>query len=536
AKLTPPANRAALARRRLATAEQLFVTGEAERCRSLVEALIVELGPCPERADALVLLSETVPDLDEAVALCRQALEEADGDNARAAKAAIVLGASFGRENRNVEQLDAARTALERAELSGDKELLIEALQGVANAGVLLGGPIDEGSMRRALELEREIGGLPGRRSPRLWQGWQLFWLDDLEAARPIVLSEAERALAEGQLTEWLHLAPMLINLEIRAGNWDLAASYCEQALPEARDVDISYLTQNLEVAYLGLRSMRGEKEAQAGLIEAYELGLRSAHIQAAATSIAYLAMFDQAKGDHAQAWHWISSLLELQKKSAPAKKGPSLDHPRVILYRSLAAELLVALGEGEQAERFVDELTKISERTGQPLALAMAARSRALLAALRGDLDAARSDFKQALAAHARASHEFELARTELYYGSTLRRAKRRGEARRVITRALARFEKLGAVEWAKRARDELARTGAGRRAGGGELTPTERRVAELVASGQSNKDVAAALFVSVRTVEANLSKIFRKLGIDSRAELAGRLRGDLPKERENR
>jgi DNA-binding CsgD family transcriptional regulator len=534
AKLTPPADREALARRRLTTAEQLFVTGEAERCRSLLEALIGELGPCPQRADALVLLSETVPDLDEAVRLCRQALEEADDDNARAAKAAIVLGASFGRENRYAEHLEAARIALRHAELSGDKVLLIEALQGVANAGVLLGGPIDDASMQRALELEREIGGLPGRRSPRLWHGWQHFWLDDLEAAGPIVRSETERALAEGQLTEWLHLMPMLINLEIRVGNWDLAESYCEQALPEARDVGISYTVQNLEVVHLGLRSMRGEKEARSNLIEAYERGLQSAHIQAAYTAIVYLAMFDQAKCDYAEAWQWISSLLEIHKDGEPPETGPSLDQPRIILHRSLAAELLLALGEGERAERYVDELTQVSERTRSPLALALAARSRALLAALRGDLDASREAFKEALEAHAGASHAFELARTELYYGTTLRRAKRRGEARRVLTRALDRFEKLGAAEWAKRTHSELARTGVGRRAEGSELTATERRVAELVASGQSNKDVAAALFVSVRTVEANLSKIFRKLGIESRSELAGRLRDDLPKEPE--
>jgi DNA-binding NarL/FixJ family response regulator len=146
----------------------------------------------------------------------------------------------------------------------------------------------------------------------------------------------------------------------------------------------------------------------------------------------------------------------------------------------------------------------------------------------LRGDLETASKAFEQALEAHAGTSHPFELARSELYYGTTLRRAKHRGEARRVIARALERFETLGAAEWAKRAQGELARTGAGQHAGGSELSPTERRVAELVASGQSNKEVAAALFVSVRTVEANLSKIFRKLGIESRSELAGRLGGE--------
>ena len=480
AKLTPPANREALARRRLATAEQLFVIGEAERSRALLEQLIAELRPCPERADALVLLSETVPDLDEAVRLCRQALEEADDDDSRAAHAAIVLGASFARENRYAEQLEAARIALGHAELCGDKELLIEALQGVANASVLLGGPIDEPSMQRALKLEREIGGLPGRRSPRLWQGWQFFWLDDVEAARPILQSETERALTEGQLTEWLHLMPMLINIELRAGNWDIAEAYCQEALPEVRDVDISYLAQNLENVHLGLRSMRGDDEARSGLIGAFERGLKSAHVQAAYTAIIYLALFEQARCDAAQAWHWISTLLELQEKTAVSTGGKAVDQPRVLLHRGLAAETLLALGESEHAEPYVNELTQISKRTRQPFALALAARSRGLLEASRGDLQAASEAFEQALEAHADFSHPFELARTELYCGTTLRRTRRRGEARRVIARALARFEALGAAEWAKRARSELARTGTGRRAGGSELTPTERSVAE--------------------------------------------------------
>ena len=525
AKLTPPANREALVRRRLATAEQLFATGEAERCRALLEALIADLGPCPERADALVLLSETVPDLDEAVRLCRQALEEAADDNTRAANAAIVLGASLARENRNAEQLEAAQVALEHAELSGDKEILIEALQGVANARVHLGEPISEPLMQRAIELEREIGGLPGRRSPRLWQGVQLFWLDEVDAARPILQEETERALAEGQLTEWLHLIPILINLEIRTGNWDLAERYCEQALPEARDVDISYLTQNLEAIHLGLRSMRGEEEARSGLIEAVERGLRSAHVQAAYMAINYLAFFELARGDAGEAWRWISSVIELREKNAISSDGHDLDQPRSLFHRALAAEALLALGESKQAERYVEELTQISERTRQPLALALAARSRALLAALCGDLEAANEAFNQALEAHAASPNPFELARTELYYGTTLRRTKRRGEAQRVIARALERFEALGAAAWAKRARSELARTGTSQRTGGSELTPTERSVAELVAAGQSNKEVAAALFVSVRTVEAHLSKVFRKLAIESRSELAGRL-----------
>jgi DNA-binding NarL/FixJ family response regulator len=111
------------------------------------------------------------------------------------------------------------------------------------------------------------------------------------------------------------------------------------------------------------------------------------------------------------------------------------------------------------------------------------------------------------------------------LAQGTVERRAKRRAAAREALTAALELFDGLGAPLWAERAAAELARV-PGRGRAPSELTETERRVAELVAEGLANKEVAARLFVSVRTVEANLSKVYAKLGVRSRNQLAGRLR----------
>jgi DNA-binding NarL/FixJ family response regulator len=105
-------------------------------------------------------------------------------------------------------------------------------------------------------------------------------------------------------------------------------------------------------------------------------------------------------------------------------------------------------------------------------------------------------------------------------------RRAKRRGEARAALTRALEVFDQLGAPLWAEKAASELARI-PGRAPAASELTETERRIAELVASGLANKEVAARLFVTVRTVEGNLTRIYAKLGVRSRTELAALLAG---------
>ena len=130
-----------------------------------------------------------------------------------------------------------------------------------------------------------------------------------------------------------------------------------------------------------------------------------------------------------------------------------------------------------------------------------------------------------RALVAHERLPQPFELGRTLLAQATIDRRAKRRAAAREAATNALEIFDGLGAAIWAERAASELARIPGRSGRASNELTETERRVAELVAQGLSNKEVAAAMFVSVRAVEANLSKVYGKLGIRSRTQLVGRL-----------
>jgi DNA-binding NarL/FixJ family response regulator len=124
----------------------------------------------------------------------------------------------------------------------------------------------------------------------------------------------------------------------------------------------------------------------------------------------------------------------------------------------------------------------------------------------------------------HAGLDEPFELARTSLAQGSIERRAKRKAEARIALANAEAIFDKLGARLWLERTQRELARTGL-TRSFDRELTPTELRVAELAAAGSQNKEIAGALSVSVKSVEANLSRVYAKLGIRSRVELAARL-----------
>jgi DNA-binding CsgD family transcriptional regulator len=192
--------------------------------------------------------------------------------------------------------------------------------------------------------------------------------------------------------------------------------------------------------------------------------------------------------------------------------------------------EALITLGRLEDAEKLLTRLERRARRLKRSSALAAAARCRALLAAARGDVAFALSTLDRALAEHDRVPMPFEQSRTLLVLGEVQRRAKQKRAARETLEASLASFESFGAEIWARRARSELARIG-GRAPATDALTPTERRVAELVAQGRPTKEVASELFVSVKTVEGHLSRIYAKLGVRSRAELAARFAAESPR-----
>jgi DNA-binding CsgD family transcriptional regulator len=167
--------------------------------------------------------------------------------------------------------------------------------------------------------------------------------------------------------------------------------------------------------------------------------------------------------------------------------------------------------------------------RTGQTWARAVALRSRALVT----PGDAVGELLAEAAALHrVDGAHLFDRARTDLLHGEWLRRARRRSEARGPLRAAIDAFTELGASPWAERARAELRATGETRATGPGhdplaELTPQEMQVVRLAATGLSNRDIGAQLFLSPRTVGYHLYKAFPKLGVASRAQL---VRLDLP------
>jgi DNA-binding CsgD family transcriptional regulator len=233
------------------------------------------------------------------------------------------------------------------------------------------------------------------------------------------------------------------------------------------------------------------------------------------------LGFLELSLGNPAAAHETLAPLAEMVA-------GMGLGDPGVVRFLPDEIEALIALGRLDDAEQRLLLLEERGRAVERVSALAAAARCRALLESARGADEAARASLTAAHAFHARLDQPFERARTLLAEGTIARRARRRSGARDALTSSLEIFDALGAARWSEKAAGELARI-PGRPPADGELTATERRVAELVAAGGTNREVGAALFVTERTVEGHLSRIYAKLGLRSRADLI-RYLGDRP------
>jgi len=188
------------------------------------------------------------------------------------------------------------------------------------------------------------------------------------------------------------------------------------------------------------------------------------------------------------------------------------------------AAEALVALGRIDEADRITAWLEERGEALDRTWAIAVGARCRALLLAAAGEVEAAEQALQRAIAAHDLLPMPIERARTLLVLGRVRRRLRKRRAAMAALEEALAIFETVGSPLWADQVRGEIASVGL-RPAARDWLTPSEERVARLAASGLTNREVAARLSVTPKTVEAHLARAYRKLDISSRAELGARM-----------
>jgi DNA-binding CsgD family transcriptional regulator len=314
-----------------------------------------------------------------------------------------------------------------------------------------------------------------------------------------------------------VHLG-FLAELELRAGNWSRALDHA-RALDDMLRRWVGADGQAWATACNTLvKAHLGDVDAAIGAAErTLSLARPIGAFWTVMRSESALGLLELSAGRDAAALDHLLPLLE-------ERQGVSLHKSLVARTLSSAVEALIGVGDLERAAILVGQLEEHARAMPVPSAIAAAGRCGALVLAQDGDVDAARASLDKALAEHARLHEPFELARTYLAQGSIERRAKQKAAARTALGRAEALFAELGARLWLERTQRELARTGIARSLDR-ELTATERQVAELAASGAHNKEIAGALFVSVKTVEANLSRVYTKLGIRSRVELAPRL-----------
>jgi DNA-binding CsgD family transcriptional regulator len=198
--------------------------------------------------------------------------------------------------------------------------------------------------------------------------------------------------------------------------------------------------------------------------------------------------------------------------------------HPGRFKLAGDQVEAALALGDTDRAAAIEATLEEAARTAPTPWVVAVGARAAGQLAAARGDLVGAATAFDRALLEHDRLPMPFERARTVLAKGQLHRRRKEKRLADETLRAALDGFESLGATVWAERARMELARVGR-RPHAPAQLTETERRVAELAASGLSNRRIAERAFLAPKTVDNVLGRVYQKLDIHSRAELGGQM-----------
>ena len=523
--LTPAADTEGILRRTGAAADHHFDAGDAVRSTALLEEAIRAMPPGPERGPILFrLASISWLDIPRVQSFAEQSLAEVDRQSEL--RASIHEHLAWVRIYRgHLRFADRhARVARRSMRWTTDPLTRAETLATVGMVEFLLGRPsrklfaeatgIEEsGSSRGAVEPTVYT-------APRTCYGLQLLWAGDLDAAREVLVTELTDYERRGRYVVRDELLCYLAELECRAGNWNLAARYAAEAVEIGSESGHLRGRGQMLFPRALVAALRGDVDAaRADATEGLRISLGNEDHLSASLNGAVLGFPELSLSNFEAARGSLEPVLEfLERLESP--------EPQVIPCFPDAVEALGSLGRLDEARVVLGRLEDRANRTGRPWAIAAAGRCRGLLAAAQGDLAGARGELRQALSDHRDVPQPFDLARTWLALGEVERRAKQKRAAREALEEALTIFERLGAPLWADRARAALARVGGGSGAPS-ELTPTEARIAQLVGEGLKNREVADALFVTVKTVEANLSRIYAKLGVRSRTELVRRLAG---------
>ncbi|OBF36268.1 LuxR family transcriptional regulator [Mycobacterium sp. ACS1612] len=506
------------AERRLRSALHHFDAGDQERARLVLEETIDVLAPGELRAEALSRLAVVRLYSDgffEAAALLRRALAEVKADSPLRVQILITLAYSLLQSGVMHDSVETAEEAVAHAERLKQRHLLGLAMGMRVTLHFLSGAGFDEDQLQFALDLEDPDVFTPLVFRPSVQQALLLEWTGRVDEAHRKLEAVRRHCVEKGEEGELIFIAQHVVLSDIWRGDFVAAGLVADDAMERARQLGgdtplfLAYSLKANLATYAGR-----EADARQAAAEALEIGRRTGAIRLTDRVIGALGFLEVSLGRYEEA---VATLRSLLAKFDPATTSTEL--PSAIFLPD-AIEALIQVNRGDEAEPLIEALERNGERLDRAWVRAVGARGRSMLLAARGDLDAASAAAERAMLQHNRLSMPIERARTLLLLGQLQRRQRRKEAASASLQQALDIFERLHVPLWADRARAELARANVGPRQSG-QLTPSEQRVAELAASGMKNRDVATALFISPKTVEANLARIYRKLGIKSRAEL---------------
>jgi len=522
AALTPPDDAPARTRRALAAADLYQAAGEGrDHVRPVLEELVASLPPGADHARAYVRLGWLGAQMDvlpasEAIAYQHYALAESGGATDVDVPAHAMLARLLGNSG---DYLGAYRHAKLAVALGAGTapNLMFPSPHGELGAAAFtIGRGLDEALFVHGVDQDRESRTAPEPyQTSALQLALGLLYTGQLGRARAALLDLHRRSEELGRVRSAAGCALHLVDLEVRAGRLDEAERFAlefEHLDRQLRgELASEWYPSGLVAVHLG--RVDDARRILGGGIEyskAVESTIWLAH------QLEALGHLELSLGDLAAARSALSPLPALLRKAGLGEWAIHPVHPDLI-------ETLVGLGELDEAAALQAELEEYGRRLDRPWGRATAARSQALIASAHGDLDGALEAAERALAELERLEWPLERARTFLVAGTVLRRAGRRRDAAKTLAQARSLLLGLRNPLWLARLESEERRLG-GRRGPTDALTPTEERVAELAGQGLRNAEIATRLYVTPKTVEATLSRVYRKLGVRSRTELARR------------
>jgi DNA-binding CsgD family transcriptional regulator len=517
-ELTPAANGADARRRLVGSAERRFEAGDAQQALAILERAVEFSQGGTERARAMTRLGWVLCHVEGFRAgadAFETALAERPDDDALLVEIHEGIAWCAHYAAKLPDALVHARTALELAEQTNDPKLVAGALSCAAFLEALTGRGMPMAAIERAVGLGVSPDWFQILGRPDWVYGLLLQWDGRLEPAHALFETQYREATERGDEHSLPFVLFQLARIEILTGAWELARTHAHKALEVTKqtkqvgELAWSVLVEALVEAHLGLVEP-ARRHNDEGLEHSRRFGAHTPGCEL----LGVLGFLELSLGNLAEAERVLARLSE-------DVEVMELREPALFRFHGDLVETLVLLGRLDDAEAVLARLATTSESTWTSV---ITARGRGLLASAQGNLALAIAELERALELHDSLGQPFERARTLLVLGSTHRRAKRKRPARDALESALSSFIELGASLWAERASGELERIG-GRRTVASTLTPTEQQIADLIAAGRTYRETADALFISPKTVQWNLSKIYRKLGIRSRAELPARL-----------